>query len=924
MTDEEALAIVEKALESGSLKQRNAVTVVTGIMGSGKTWLLSRLFRIKPPDLYTSTGVAEKSFRGLMRRIADISSFDLLTLDQIFEFLAPLFLAGIPAADIASLAQSFTTMQASEPSQPPSEEALTSSSVSPPTTASPPSSSPSLLDVSSVEETPSSKAMKGLVRKAKSSKEALVLELLHMIDTGGQPEFMEVMPCLIHNSDLTILVLDVTKSLDAYPTLTFHDDGTSFKKPIVSPRTIRQIIQQLARTMQAKRGKKKGVKSSKFLVIGTHKDCVDKGKLSEVLSALNEELKAIFLPAMEEELIVFGEGKIVCAVNLLNPDRDDEKAFDSIRDSIVSAGIGIEIDTPLCLFMFEQDAIKYAEEQKGKGRPVLLLSLEECLQVGARLKMGREMVQAALIYFHRHNVFLYFRQILPNLVFLDPQVPLDFVNAIVRFSYKAKSGAIGSLTAQQIRFCSEGILTEELLQHECLSTSFIPDLYEPRHALNLFQHIFTVAPLSEDSSAATDSRQPLTARITEPAKKTATAPGKVPQVGKTEYLMMCLLPDKALNEICKCLPSSPQISPLLVRFSNDCAPNGSFSNTVSCLISSFKWKIAHTRQQKAECLAHNIVTLRPQITPVKVTLVNSTSYFQIHINVGSADDTPLKEYCCEIHCTIFAALKKVFQTMQFEDIEVEPAFLCPCPTSAHVATIFPQSAVTTKSQLVCSETNLSVGKLQWNQGVWFPEWHGEKQPINPLPTTITPSHEHMQHTLTPALSVHKQHTLTPALSVHKQHTLTPALSVHKQHTLTPALSVHKQHTLTPALSVHTQHTLTQHQSVKPKERLLAKEDRPTLPKLLNFKTSSGTVNIAKRIGADYNLLGIFLLQDEDGAVTDAIADEHHHNAFKVNYDILKQWIQGKGMQPVQWSTLIDVLKEIELSELAKKIEESFQ
>ena len=73
VTDEEALAIVEKALESGSLKQRNAVTVVTGIMGSGKTSLLSRLFRIKPPDLYTSTGVAEKSFRGLMRRIADIT-----------------------------------------------------------------------------------------------------------------------------------------------------------------------------------------------------------------------------------------------------------------------------------------------------------------------------------------------------------------------------------------------------------------------------------------------------------------------------------------------------------------------------------------------------------------------------------------------------------------------------------------------------------------------------------------------------------------------------------------------------------------------------------------------------------------------------------------------------------------------------------
>ena len=915
MTDEEALAIVEKALESGSLKQRNAVTVVTGIMGSGKTWLLSRLFRIKPPDLYTSTGVAEKSFRSLMRRIADISSFDLLTLDQIFEFLAPLFLAGIPAADIASLAQSFTAMQVSEPSQPPSEEALTSSSVSPPTTASPPSSSPSLLDVSSVEETPSSKAMKGLVRKAKSSKEALVLELLHMIDTGGQPEFMEVMPCLIHNSDLTILVLDVTKSLDAYPTLTYHDDGTSFKKPIVSPRTIRQIIQQLARTMQAKRGKKKGFKSSKFLVIGTHKDCVDKAKLSEVLSALNEELKAIFLPAMEEELIVFGEGKIVCAVNLLNPDRDDEKAFDSIRDSIVSAGIGIEIDTPLCLFMFEQDAIKYAEEQKGKGRPVLVLSLEECLQVGARLKMGREMVQAALIYFHRHNVFLYFRRILPNLVFLDPQVPLDFVNAIVRFSYKAKSGAIGPLTAQQIRFCSEGILTEELLQHECLSTSFVPKLYEPRHALNLFQHIFTIASLSEDSTAAEPqidptakeahklpsksaqtshsestkwpfarltrklftksppktlpepTQQPLATAAQSKPQKVITVPGKVPQVGKTEYLMMCLLPDKSQSEVHDCLPSTTRVSPLLVRFSNDCAPSGNFSNTVSCLISSYKWTISHI-QNKPTCLAHNIVTLRPHNAPVKVTLINSTLYFEIHINAGNLLDPLLDKYCPSIRATIFAAVKKVFQIMQFDDIEAVPAFLCSHgPTSkAHAATIFPKSAVTSESLLMCSETEDAIGELEWSQGVWFQDWHGEKQQPRQLPSTAE-------------VSTEKHNKATSQTLTHPQ---------------------------------------------KPKERLPSTEDRPTLPELIDFKTGTENMNILKHIGTLYNDLGILLLDDKAGTVTKAIEKQCHHVVYDINLQILRQWIQGEGRQPVQWSTLIDVLKKIELSVLAKKIEDNLQ
>ena len=867
MTDEEAVAIVQKALESGSLKQRNAVTVVTGIMGSGKTWLLSRLFRIKPPDLYTSTGVAEKSFRGLMRRIAHIRSFDLLTLDQIFEFLAPLFLAGIPAADVVSLAQSFATSMAS---QYPSEASLTSSSISRPTTTSPPSSSPSLLDVSSVDTSPSekthsSKAMANLVQTAKTSKESFMLELLHMIDTGGQPEFMEVMPCLIHHSDLTILVLDLTKSLDAYPALLFYENGTAFNKPIVSPRTNRQILKQIVRTMQAKRGKKKRVHSSKILVIGTHKDCIKEDKLSEVLHNLNKELAAIFLPTMEEELILYRKGEIVHALNLLSPDSDDEKVLDCIRKNISKAGIGVEMNTPLCLFMFEQDAIKYAEEQREKGRHVMVLSLDECLLVGARLKMSSEVVQAALIYFHCHNVFLYFRHILPNLVFLNPQVPLDFVNAIVRFSYMAKTDTSLSLTAQQVRFCDEGILTEELLQHEYLSTSFVPNLYEPRHALNLFQHIFTIAPLSEDSTLAEssepytiDSQNPAQTTCIKPSQKSlaqislsesaqkllATPAQKLPDARKTEYLMMCLLPDKSQIEIDHCLPSTSHVFPLLLQFSNDCAPSGSFGNTISCLISSFKWKIAHTRQGKLECLAHNIVTLRPHNAPVKVTLVNSTCYFEIHINVK---DSSLEKYCPEINSTIFAAVRKVFQTMQFDDIEVEPAFLCPCdPTCAHAATIFPKSDVTIKSMLECSETEDIVGKLEWNQRVWFQDWHLEKQ------------------------------------------------------------------------------EKVLQQSPQPNERLPATDCQPTLPQLIDFKTSTGSMNITECIGTSYSKLGPLLLRDNDGAVTQAIREQYHLDAAKINQEILQRWLQGKGRQPVQWFTLIDVLKKIQLSPLAKEIEDNLQ
>ena len=112
--------------------------------------------------------------------------------------------------------------------------------------------------------------------------------------------------------------------------------------------------------------------------------------------------------------------------------------------------------------------------------------------------------------------------------------------------------------------------------------------------------------------------------------------------------------------------------------------------------------------------------------------------------------------------------------------------------------------------------------------------------------------------------------------------------------------------------------------MKPKERLPTTEDRPTLLELIDFKTSTDSINIIKYIGTHYDVLGTLLLQDNDGAVTQAIRDQYHHDAYKINYEIMRQWIQGKGMQPVQWSTLIDVLKKIGLSVLAEKIEDVLQ
>ena len=176
--------------------------------------------------------------------------------------------------------------------------------------------------------------------------------------------------------------------------------------------------------------------------------------------------------------------------------------------------------------------------------------------------------------------------------------------------------------------------------------------------MDLFQKIYTIVPLSADSQQDTEKK----------------------------YLMMCLLPYKTDDEIRCILPSSSCALPLLVRFNSDCTPNGCFGNTVSCLISGFKWKISSI-DRKPQCLAHNIVTLSRG--PMKVTLVDSEQYFEIHVNTDNLPDIKLQENCSRTCSNILDSVREVLKTMHYDELEVEPAFLCSCKykKSIHAAVI---------------------------------------------------------------------------------------------------------------------------------------------------------------------------------------------------------------------------------------------
>ena len=88
---------------------------------------------------------------------------------------------------------------------------------------------------------------------------------------------------------------------------------------------------------------------------------------------------------------------------------------------------------------------------------------------------------------------------------------------------------------------------------------------------------------------------------------------------------------------------------------------------------------------------------------------------------------------------------------------------------------------------------------------------------------------------------------------------------------------------------------------------------------IRFRGRERRINIPQEIGTKYSEFGILLLEDATGARVDAIALKHLNNAQQINLEILKEWVGGRGAQPVEWPTLVEVLKDIGLIVLAGDI-----
>ena len=668
MTLEKARQILEAALQDGSFPLGYLKSMAVGVARSGKTLSKNHVFKMKyDPNYSISTGVCEAPIFAirqftlqLIKALPSAKGFDVLKYEDINKLLADVVRKGLLKGRVAKVVKEMVQAASKGSSfSNRSEGVAAASSVG--TGSGDSGASTAVVSAVCADS------------EARAGEQPLFkLQIILFLDSGGQPQFHEVVAAVSHNVSLVLVFIKLNERLDALVTNAFTDEeGEWFTEQCPSLLNNEQMVVQFVHTMMCK---PVAGMHTRFMVIGTHRDLMH--ECDETLAQKNERLASLFLPALEDNLLMNGND-IIFAVNAKNPDKNDEKCFDLIREKVADLSGALDVDTPIAFLMLMNDVNKYAEEQRKK-----VVSMEECQTIAGRLKMERKSLEAALIFFNQMSVWMYMPSVLPVVVFVDPQMPLDSINRIVQYSFRVGGGAIPGLAASECRLWKEGVVTSEMLKGEEFHACFVKGLFEADDALKLYEKLYIVAPLNEK-----------------------------------EFIMPAMLQTVAEKDMERYVPApSEHVAPLFLHFHMSRIAKGVFCSTHTCMRSKYGWTTCYTmvkRMKVPVCLFRNAVQLQHPKKPYKVTFVHAVTHFAVYLTAPQAD---LPSVCPEIRDMLLDAVDSAASAFRFKNSRASVAFQCPCdPDDAHTAT--PNEA---RSNLVCSLTGeVCEGPLTPAQRVWL-------------------------------------------------------------------------------------------------------------------------------------------------------------------------------------------------------------
>ena len=482
---------------------------------------------------------------------------------------------------------------------------------------------------------------------------------IHLIDSGGQSEFHDLLPLFVPNTSVVIFVFKLSESLDQKPMVEYYGpDGRPIGEKCESYLTHKEILEHSLKVLKAHKDP-----CPKILVIGTHKDHSPQ-KLE--IEKLNTCLKPFYGSVFQ-----FGSHPIAL-INCFSCEDDIKNLLNHIRKEIMTAtdNVGYK-PTPLAWFYLEI-ALKTASQS---SKPSGILSLQKCKEVAESLpyfKGEAGLFDRALDHLVKNNIFLYFSDILKDIVFCDPQSLLNEVTEIVKQHYKLVNSTYGKV-GSVLMFEKHAYISDDILKQ------ILPQFRDKEYILK-----------------------------TEELFKLLTKLNIISKLSRSNYYLMPALlsniqdPVKKAKEI-----SNEDIPPFCISFEG-CAPSGLFCSLVAHILHSEDWKLC-MNDNTPKCCYRNCVQFMCHKQTV-VTLVDSFSHFMIYIK------SPYTTSPYIIKDMVHKTIDEVAKCLSFDAMKYEAAIECPEHPGRH-----DHVAVwhhTPNEFYVCKKDNSITGHIDQKYHIW--------------------------------------------------------------------------------------------------------------------------------------------------------------------------------------------------------------
>ena len=520
-------------------------------------------------------------------------------------------------------------------------------------------------------------------------KEMLMSHSIRLVDSGGQPQFHDIVSIFVPELSGLISVFKLNEYLGVHGEVAFYEEGMLTNDPYESHYTNEQVIRHDLQVIQSEATRCGIEEMPNLAFVGTFLD--EKDSCPETPDEKDERLHAIiteiFPENMQQSVITSGGSlkQITFRINARNPNKQDFEKVDQLKQSLMSFSRAKSRDLPLKWHGYDVALHMLMEELKRYA-----LSRKECEFMGHKLGFDLPSLNAALAYLRKLNIITYY-EVLPNVIFGSSQVILDKITELVSYSLKLKKGQ-SALNGAQRKFVQQGIVSLQFLGSPDMNKHYIPDIFQPEHLLKILISQLVVSA-----------------------------------VHPKEFIMPCVL------EVSSIYPS-PLISEgnlrssFILHFSKKSPMFGVYCCTISSLLSDVGWKLL-TEGGEVVQVARNSFTFEvPMGLPGKLTFLDPiSSYLEVILelpaSVGAKHAITLYP---KVRDAFFTAIMKAMETLHYDVQVPEVSYLCPEQSSR--CSMIPHPAIVDDSQsfLKCSLKPSHVYfPLTKDQKIWLANSYGE-------------------------------------------------------------------------------------------------------------------------------------------------------------------------------------------------------